>query len=319
MSMRSDAPRIIDILFELRHRNLLIVYITLILGFWVLLVSNYFGSISNLFTAALLGAMILYFILAFIQVINKNPIPLTISLLGFPSAGKTVFLTILFDQLQRIEDAGIQFSPYGQETVENVINNLNTLSRRIWLPATQPNTVLYYRANASIGSGIFRNRYKIEIADFAGEKIEELEPSKEAWLHKSDYFKYVTQSEAVLLAVDCQVLITHDRVKIEEMQNAFVAAIQILIENKGVPENRMLHAPVALLFLKTDLLKGSEIMEEELPNMIPRLISVCEKRCENFQYFFVSSIGDLGHDGSPPETLNPKNVAKPIVWILKKV
>lgn len=268
--------------------------------------------------SAIVGAAVAFYGMMIIRLLYRNPTSFTISLLGFPLSGKTVYLTVLFDELQRTQETAIQFVPYGQETVERVTHDLNTLSKGVWLPTTQPGSVFYYRANASIGFGLFRRRYKIEIADFAGERIGELDSSDEKWLHKSDYFKYVIQSEAVLFAMDCQVLIKGDKAQREEMQNAFVAALQILAESKGVTENRRLQTPIALLFLKADLLRNS-VKEEDLPSMIPRLISVCERRCANFRYFFVSSVGELGPQEYPPETLRPRNVVAPIVWILRKV
>jgi hypothetical protein len=255
--------------------------------------------------------------LATIRFLARTPVPLTISLLGFPGAGKTVYLTTLFEELQQNRDGDIRFAPYGRETIEAVNSGLNLLASGRWPPRTASGSVFTYRATASLEGFFIRRQYKIEIADYAGEHMDELNPTDPAWLHKTDYFKYVVQSDAVILALDAPKLILSDAPTRSTIQNAYVAAFQVLAEEKGATESRLLRSPVALIFLKMDALEDHSLNKYYLEECMNKLIKLCESRCRHFRVFYVSSIGQLGQDGSPPEKIYPKNVIDPLIWILK--
>ena len=274
------------------------------------------GNRSTIIFTALLTSVTGILLAVIFKTLDSNPTTVTMSLLGFPRTGKTVYLTALFDQLQQANESGIQFTPHGSETVEEVTKNLNSLSRGVWIPPTKPGVVFFYRATALTGAGLFKRKYKLEIADYAGESIGELNPFDEKWLHKTDYFKYVIQSDAVILAIDTQVLSERARDEIDEIQNAFVAAFQILAEHKGAVDGKKLKTPVALLFMKADLIREKDL-EKEMMGEVSRLINVCRGRCRYFRHFFVSSVGDLGLDGQPPKHLRPIGVVEPIVWLLQ--
>jgi hypothetical protein len=251
-----------------------------------------------------------------VRFLAKNPVPLNISLLGFPGSGKTVYLTVLFDQLMRNRDASVRFAPYGLETIEAVTSNLNVLASGRWLPRTYAGDAFPYRATASVRGGLVPKKYKIEILDYAGEHMGELNPSEPRWLHKTDYFKYVIQSDAVVLALDAQELAKADRASREAIQNAYVAAFQVLAEEKGATEARLLRSPVALLFLKVDVLKGKP--HTELEPLVEKLIAVCSTRCRRFRVFYASAVGAPGDGCGPPEEIHPEGVLDPLMWILKQ-
>jgi hypothetical protein len=270
----------------------------------------------------LMGLFVAFFSLALLTTIDRHPRSISISLLGFPYSGKTVYLTVLFDLLQTGTDRQIRFAPYGQETVERITDDLNTLSRGKWLPSTKLGSVFYYRAYATLRSSPLPRRFKIEIADYAGENMGELDPTSDMWLHKSQYFKYVAESDAILLAIDCELFRSGQIHKIDEAQNAFVAALQILAENKGVTGGLKLNTPVGILLLKADLLSGITAAiesDEFLSDQMPRLTAVWRERCKNRKSFFVSSVGALSLFNVPPTSLKPANVVGPIVWVLRNV
>jgi hypothetical protein len=75
-------------------------------------------------------------------------------------------------------------------------------------------------------------------------------------------------------------------------------------------------APVALLFLKADLVNERL---EDLKGRLPRLVTWCQNHCQYFSAFDVSSIGHIGPNGQPPPKLMPRNVVKPLIWILEHV
>lgn len=265
-----------------------------------------------------LGLIVMY-VISFIAFVNRNPTPLSISLLGFPASGKTVFLTVLFDVLMTNgtrSNYSIIFSPYGSETVERVVSHLNLLTRGKWLPKTGKNEVFYYRALASMGTGIFSRRLKIEIGDYAGENIGQFDTDDERWLHKTDYFKYVIQSEVILLSVDSKEVAGKNESIIQAIENSLIAAIQLVIENKGVDINKKLKAPVALIFMKCDLVSVRSL--DKLKNKLSRLINLCQKRCLYFKIFMTSSVGHINKDGSPPAKLTPIGIVEPIIWALQR-
>jgi hypothetical protein len=249
------------------------------------------------------------------RLLRRHPTTFSVAVLGFPHSGKTVFITTLFDQLQQGKSQKIHLTPYGSDTVEEVTSNLNSLGRGVWLPRTTPGNVFFFRAVASLREP-FSSRIKLEIGDFAGEDIAELQPSSDRWLHKSDYFKYVIDADAIMLALDGESLKLSRRDGVDELVNAFVAAIQIIADYQGAAGDKRLKTPVAALVMKADVLdEQSRFLIED---RLQRLISVCKTRCRNFRLFFVSSTGPLDEDGSPPTTPQPEAVVEPLEWALTR-
>lgn len=247
-----------------------------------------------------------------------HPTSLVISMLGFKDYGKTVYLTVLFNKLTVNQFQHIAFSQYGSETIERITDNLNTLSRREWLPPTIAGEIFPFRANAHLRKGLTRRAYKIEIGDFAGEHMGEFDTANERYLHKTKYFKYVVQSDAIFAVVDMSRIIKGSRSKAEAIQNSFKSALQMLFLEKGVPTDKKMSAPVALILTKTDLC-GFEMAVDIFKTKMPELVSLCQKRCENFEIFPVSSVGEVGSRGQPPGRLNPYGVIEPLIWILEKM
>lgn len=295
----------------------------------------FFSPLERAFYVGM-GAFLTYFVFSFVTLLNTVPKTFSLSILGIPRPGKTVYLNVLFDQLQQGNVKNIQFSPYGHDTIERVLSNLNVLTSGRWLPPTEPGTVSYYRANTSIKRLPLNKQFKIELADYAGEHIGEFDSSTEMWLHKSDFFNYVTQSEGLMLAMDVEYILREAPANVEKMQNAYVAAIQILVEKKGQSGGQKLNIPVTLLFMKSDLLsneaflksdiydaprlhgKEAEINEEFVLQKVARLVNVCQRRCVHFKYFYVTSVGQISSDGEPPEQLRPQGVVEPLLWMLGK-
>jgi hypothetical protein len=261
---------------------------------------------------------------------DRSPTTLSVSLIGLPNSGKTVYLTVLFDTLMTSSQGrkanALRFAPYGYETLEEVTENVELLKRNIWLSRTGPAEIFPFRATATLGRGLTRRRYKVEIRDFAGEHTEEL-LAESRWLHKSHYFRTVVESDAVLLALDCEEVLRREE-RDPSLDGIFVTAVQALIADKGVAADERLRAPVALLFMKADLiLSRAELQNrtltgttlEALTQRLPRLVSLCQDRCSSFRSFLVSSVGEVGPNGEPPRTLRPVGVVEPVAWIFSRV
>ncbi|QMW06359.1 hypothetical protein [Spirosoma foliorum] len=320
----------------MNNRNFEVYIVTLIIAIFLIFeVGKIFnlseferlGSIykfANLVDIVLPLFLVLYSI-NLIRTINRNPKSFSIALLGFPNTGKTVYLTVLFDLLQRKKTRSLIFSPYGAETIEQVAKDYNTLVSNNWLPRTSVNKVFFYRAYATLKrspSFLLSKRFKIEVGDFAGEKFDELNPTSSSWLHRSEYFDYVITSDAIFLTLDVMYILDEKEEKILEYQNSFIVALNIYAEKKGLFENKKIDIPVSILFLKSDILSLRDVKEVAIIDKVSRLLEVCRIKCQYFDYFFVSSIGHTQYNKDqfvhlPPTQIEPDNVIEPLYWTLR--
>jgi len=263
--------------------------------------------------------------------LSRKPSTLIISLLGPPGTGKSVYLTILFNELvsNKKHFKQISFQPYGIETIEHVTTNFKDLLNGFWIPATSMNDVFYFRANTMIKKAPFSRRYKLEIGDYAGEHLTNINKSSSTWYHKSSFFKDVISSDIIFLSIEVELL----RVDLKDAQIinrridtelAFVAAIQILIQEKGLKPNDKSNTPIVLLLTKADkinefesFLEHSQEIADELVQSIPRLHNLLQSRFKNYKYFLTSSVGSTSN-GKPPKKIRPYNVVEPLLWSLKQ-
>lgn len=274
------------------------------------------------FLAAVLAVVSVLWSILLVEGVRRHPKSLSIALLGHSGVGKTVFLSVLFDELQRVNQSGFGFTPYGSETIESVSQNLGLIARGKWLPPTQLSDIFAFRANAYVGSGFFKTRFRLEIADYAGEHTENLAPKEEMWLHKSKFFQYVVQSDALMIALDAGTLIKAPSSYLRELEDSMIAAFNLMLEGKDVEVDARLKAPVALLFLKADIAGSAEravVHAKELGERVPRLMSICRRRCRNFECFAVSSVGKVSLNGLPPEQIHPFGVTEPLIWLLSRI
>lgn len=284
----------------------------------VLMVERFdvFDGPYALFLTAGVSATIASYVSFVMKSLNKNPTPLRAFVIGQPRAGKTVFLSVLFDELQRVNSSKVDFQQYGSETVERVSSNLSTLNQGKWVPRTELNSAFYYRAKASVGSGVFKSKYTLEVGDYAGEHIEEFDSSSSMWLHKGDYFKYALASDALLFCIDGEHLKNHNKVEIEKSQTMLLAAFQMLLSEKTGHAGNKLNTPVCLLVLKSDLFESEKEIREYLDEYYFRLTNLMKSKSRDYAEFFVSAVGETV-ENLPPNRLKPKNVCDPMLWILK--
>jgi GTPase SAR1 family protein len=286
---------------------------------WIEKLPHAMSSVLGVIIGVLVAAMSVLFLTFWMRTLNRNPFPLKVALLGQPNAGKSVYLTMLFRELPFSSSDTVSFQPYGLETIETVSKNIKSLTGGFWLAPTTKDSVFFFRANATLGKSVFRRRYTVEIGDFAGERIVELGSSGDYWLHRSEYFKYAIGCDVLMLAVDGAILATGKSSEIEEMQLRLIAALQILIDEKGVSPEHRLSTPVAVLVLKSDLLAANKVDPDQALDKIQRLIALGERRCRDFRWFFVSAIGTVAvlKDNAPPSELNPIYVVEPMMWALQ--
>ena len=269
--------------------------------------------------ASLFGAIVSFYLANFVRVLNKNPEPLKVGIIGQQNAGKTVYLTILFRELSSYISHNISFQPYGTETIDNVTKNLNMLTTGKWLPKTTKGPVDPFLANLKIGQSMFSKKYTLEINDYAGEHTEELDNTNEKYQYKTDYLKYLVQADGLFIAVDGQKICEKKESQIYEMIHVLVANLQVTFNEKGVFAGETSKIPIAILILKSDLLSYHSITRDEVFTNIKHLWNVCSKLSKKVEVFFVSAVGEIQKDGSPPTTLKPKEVVYPAVWLTSNI
>lgn len=258
--------------------------------------------------------------------ISYKPEKISISLLGDKYSGKSVYITVLVDELQRLKHDLYSFSPNGSNTIKKNMYFMNMLMSGQWLPLTRPSyieNIFYYKGLLIVKKLLLSRSYLIEIGDHSGEDFFKLteEEKRANWFHESKYFDYVLNSKIIILIIDCLVYTSNapDFVSTLDWQiNRLIAALQIYSEEKGKTGKKKIEQPVCLFFLKSDLLKKNNIDVSEVSMSSDRLIDVCNQRCKFFKYFFVSSTGDVCENGDPPKKLNPDNVIEPILWAVSK-
>lgn len=246
---------------------------------------------------------------------------LQLAVLGEVGVGKTVYLIVLLDELQRIHNGLIEFVLSGTATVESVMSQINDLYSGQWLNATYPHIGYEYSGHLTyktkpIGkqfSVLFRDWGGGDYLDFASASIQnEIE-----WFHQSPYFDYVLHSDIVFLMMDVTSFTLKE--SREKQITEMIAAIQVLCQHKN-PKNpsKKIETPVCLLFLKSDLIDERGITKGELLEKTDRLIQVCKFRFSNFEHFFVTSTGRLD-ENQKPKNLKPENVTEPVLWAIGKV
>lgn len=264
------------------------------------------SGLSGALAAVIGTAAYLLIGLRFLSVYRRHPRAFSIALVGFPGSGKTVYATTAFDLLQQGRSRW-RVRPYGIETAEEVARNLNTLARGEWLPRTKEGTFFFFRAIVEPMSR-FQPRLKLEIADFPGEDLDEMQPASDRWLHRGKYFKYVVDSDAVFFCIDAPSLLGCPDDHAESILNALITCLHVLTEHAATSGGR-LRAPVAVLLMKADKLdKGQSSLLEERVN---RFEAVCRQRCLHHETFLVSSTGPFAGE-VPKAQRHPVGVLEPI-------
>lgn len=310
--------------------NFLLIFINISLSIfnYSLITDVRFSIINNVIIILFLIILVLSLIIA-ITLYNRTttdyPRALSIALVGPPNAGKTVYLTMLYKELETKEIQGLSFAPYGSRTIEVVGQNLTCMQQGEFPPPTPMESSFRYEAVASFSRRFTTQKYRIQISDYAGEHLKEFNNADEMWLHRTNYFDYVVSADALLFMLDCEMLLNRDFSSgdpIPYLENIFVATVHTFIEKRRDDPTKPSDVPVALLFSKSDLLESTQDIEK-VTSRVSRLLSVCKKRFRYFRYFFVSSVGlvpelnDQGHPIPPPE-LEPIGVVEPLIWLLGK-
>ena len=296
-------------------RMLLLIAVALfilIASIILMLVSD--GLVLSLLFPIITGIFLVAFIVVvvnFVMSIKKEPVKIKTSILGASGSGKTVYTTVLFNKLDVGEYSAKNFSLkiVPGPTNKKVISDYADLKKGKPLPSTTMEDMFFYHASAETSS---QKNVLLEVGDYPGRKFDE------KFLYQTEYFYYICQSDIVLLVVDLERTLSGDDVEYAiDLETNFRGTLNALDEKNGVSSKP--NRPIALLFLKTDIVSDSEMnsYQETAKNTFRELISYCNKNYANFEIFFVTS---LGKDYKPNEwPIRSCSVVEPILWALEKM
>lgn len=268
--------------------------------------------VGGAITVALASIASFYIVIA-LQTLRETPRPLSVVLLGLPAAGKTTYLAALLNQMQRTDAPGTRFVPYTRSTLEWLGEAVSTLTRGDLLPRTQMWSARDYVFKVDVTIDQPRRRYALEITDAAGEYTYSFAERRE-WLHQDAFFNRAVAADCLMLAIDVAALTGSEPAGAYDAQAQIATAMQVMFDAKNVRFDKI-REPVAVLLLKDDLVNGEQ--RDKALASLSVLRDVLRKRCENVEYFFVSSMRAL----QPTVTATPEagNVLPPLVWALKHV
>jgi hypothetical protein len=296
---------------------------------------NFLIENKRLIYFSLIIAIIVCFILFWLyQKLTQITIgEIQIAVIGRPNVGKSVFIAIFFDELQRAEEKNYEFLISNKQTVERVCYDLSQLSIGVWLPCTSFAPEMSYKGTL-IKNQLSKKVYNLTVTDYSGERFEKFKIEDQNinllhneiqfdFIHNERYFDYVKRSDIVFLTLDVTETINQHNII-----NDYLAAINLLASYE---KEKRISRPITLLFLKSDRLGGEPefLNENQIENKYSKLIEVFRKRCIHFNYFFVSSIGKdakkfWNYEGENPNlksniVIRPMNVLTPFFWSLRKI
>lgn len=290
-----------------------------------------------------LVGMLAIFSFQFASLFVRHPATVTIAVLGLPAAGKSTYVNVLLHELQQNTPTGWQFHPYSLETIEHVTMTIKELVQGNWPQRTISETMHTYRANLTVKGSFAKPvfRYKLEVADYAGENTEVM-AANGPWLHHQDFFRYAVNADIVFILIDVTRLTD---ISVNAAQDAativmeYVSVLQTLAAHRGAQNFQLINSPVAVLFTKYDLIDGFEptkeqpritihkagnsldssisdlheqLLKKELSKHVEGLINTGKKLCKNFAAFRVSSVGHMEH--GVPTSISPFGVVEPLIW-----
>lgn len=223
----------------------------------------------------------------FLKIFAQTPPTLRLSLIGLDKSGKTVYTTVLFNELliNNNEYENVRFSMYGTDTTERVLDDYALLNSGTWPESTPYSGMFTYHAKLSL----HRNKnYKLEITDFAGEKYKH---ELVEYFHKAGFYNHVKKSDIVFFVIDLARTINKNEYKtindeyVTDIEKKIIAMLNLLQNEENESFNNPIGIPIVLLFMKSDLLNKYKIDENLIIEKFNRLIKYFSKNCECYEHF----------------------------------
>lgn len=208
--------------------------------------------------AVAISTAVVFYITGFLK--RKIPLIYSVAIIGFPKSGKTTLLMNLFDAIMERKISSFKIKVEGSEIIEKVTKNISLLKNYQKLNATTDQTVFAYKTVIETKSIIGRKIYKVAFGDFPGEDSLDFAKKYGIWFHRTPYFRWVMDSNALIFVIDCgeymiQKLSNNNDNYVSEITASFRAAWQHLIdlENNQHIKIDYRRMPIIVLFSKSDI------------------------------------------------------------------
>ena len=214
---------------------------------------------SDIFVPMIILNFVAVALLSWIFFARSSMLPKSynVAILGFPESGKTTLLVSLFDETFLGRISLFKLSPRGSETIERVNQSLSLLKKGESVGPTKDQDRFSFRADITYNKFIFPTKLKVEFGDFPGESSKEYVKNYGLWLHTTEYFKWVIESDAIILIVDLGKYLRSSEHKVKyitEITGALRAAWQQYLDINKSRRKRVISHPLRLVFAKADLL-----------------------------------------------------------------
>lgn len=178
-----------------------------------------------------------------------------VAVVGFPKSGKTTLIVSLFGETFAGKTGLIRMMPKGTQTIERINASLEMLKKGKALGPTKDQDRFAFRALLTVG-GVFRRTYKVEFGDFPGDDSEAYAERYGPWLHNTEFFKWVAESDAIVFVIDLGRYLAGNQERIAyiaRMSSAIRAAWQYFLDVNDQRTRQARRHPVVLAFNKADL------------------------------------------------------------------
>ena len=178
-----------------------------------------------------------------------------VAIVGFPKSGKTTLITCLFDEAFK-GNLPIKFTPRGEQTIEYVNKNISLLEQGFAVGPTADQDRFSFRTDIIVRK-FPPQIYRTEFGDFPGGDSKKFIEEYGTWLHKTEFFKWVIDADAIIFVIDLAEYLSSEQHRISyvsKMKTSIRAAWQHYKDLNEHRRNRIRRNPVILAFTKSDLL-----------------------------------------------------------------
>jgi len=289
--------------------------------------TSYYERTLNYLIIGAFATMILALLLMRIEMRIATPPTLRIALIGYSRTGKTVFTTVLLSTLKTTSNHTKRIKTRGKETREKLGEDYKELESGNWLqnPTPEENPFTYC-VDINRPRSIYVAR-SLEITDYGGP----IYPNPlHNHYHMSPFYSDILRSHVFLLAIDLDNVIKmwNENAFVPEIKKSLNTFLEEVFEHKKLPRNKRMGIPIAIVFLKSDLLinpntnvekDGRLLYGLELENEILRKFDETIRSCKNhtmhFKCFFVSSTGRVDIENANGR-IEADSVTEPLKWVM---
>jgi hypothetical protein len=267
-------------------------------GSWLGLAMTFFGAS----VAALISSRIIFS--------SRLRYSHKIAVIGFPGAGKTTMISMMFSRIMRTVIAkNIRVS--GKETISRISELYErVVSGKNVGPSTDQDVFSYrFQVDSSSKFSLLKRQYDVEIADFPGEYSEDLAssdpefhierlisyplsrshlPEKKlrplASLYGETYQTWVTQADEYIIVIDLDALLKDDSNRVA-IQAKLLSAVLSLKEASIEGGNRLSDKDAVLVFSKADIIASVENESEDYRSSVNYVAANSGKFKFDLQYY----------------------------------